>query len=684
MGAPAVQLPLLDEHRFTWSAAERAVWRRPRRLTVTEWAEATVKLPPSVTSLAGYFRCAHTPYLREVMDTWALAHVRRVVFCAGPQTGKTLSAYLPLLYAMHRAPGPALLAMSGQEGARKVVKDYLTPILHESPALRRLLSPDPDDTTSYRIRLQNGMRLYAAWATSPALLKTFPARYGIGDEVDDWPTGAGVGKDAGDPEALFDVRLRTYPFTSKLMLVSSPGGEGGIWAKLAACAEARLYLPRCPECGTLQRMVWRRPDDHDGRGGFVFLSGADPAELEGTRLAAYACAGCGSHWDDAARDRAVRDGHWQAVDRAWLADPAHWHAPLPPPPARRVERPVSVGFHLAAWCSRLVPLAKVAAEFLRAHREADPARRVQKLKAWTNHYPALPWVEIPAAPVEVEAVLALRDDRPAGVVPEWAVVLLLTADVQADGVYYELRAWGEDRRSAGVQHGFALKDFAAQWPEGLPECFPRSSDWLHLRALLVDTYRTATGVPYRPQVALIDSRYRGKEVVDFCRALAQDPAVGARVYPSLGLDELRGGMEVLVRKLDTYPGTSTLIPGGLRRFDVSNRMLKDALALRLSLPLGEPGSWALHADTREDYARHLTGEYFDESLQRWLQRGRQPNHWWDCAVLQLALVHVAGTDGSYAAWIQAHHQAAAPPAPRFDPPAANPLAGRNLNPRARR
>ncbi|HHQ49564.1 MAG TPA: hypothetical protein ENK19_11870, partial [Acidobacteria bacterium] len=94
---PARQLELVREVRFRFYPAERRVLRRRQRLTSSEWAERYLRLPQSVTSMSGPFRVGRTPYLREIMDTRDLPHVRRVVLCAAPQTGKTLSAYIPLL-----------------------------------------------------------------------------------------------------------------------------------------------------------------------------------------------------------------------------------------------------------------------------------------------------------------------------------------------------------------------------------------------------------------------------------------------------------------------------------------------------------------------------------------------------------------------------------------------------------
>ena len=65
--------------------------RRPTKLKETDiakWIEGR-RILPTETPFPGPWRNDRTPYLTEIMDTWAEPHVREVAFCAGPQTGKS-------------------------------------------------------------------------------------------------------------------------------------------------------------------------------------------------------------------------------------------------------------------------------------------------------------------------------------------------------------------------------------------------------------------------------------------------------------------------------------------------------------------------------------------------------------------------------------------------------------------
>lgn len=659
-----------NEVRWRFTPAEREAFRLGDERTTVEWAEATIKLPPGVTELHGPWRSAVTPYAREPMNLWDDDHVRRSVKCWAPQTAKTMTSYLPVLRRLARGQGPALLVMSAEAGARKMFRDYVTPIALHSPGLAALLSTNTrEDLTSSTIRfLGDRGRFDSAWATSLPRLKSFSYRIALGDEVEDWPSDVDGG---GDPEALLDVRTRFYPHTSRIELVSSPGGERGVWAKLAECQEVRVYLARCPHCGAEQRLVWPvKGSPWYPR--WEFDPTHDPSRIEGEHGARYLCAaaGCGARWSDAERDRAVATGRWQAVGKEYLA-PARWDDPFPEPPAVRSLRPVSVGYHLAAWTSRLVSLSKVVAEFLRAEKTPDPVERRQKLKAWTNNYPAHPWLDERPPEVAADKVLGLRDDRPEGQVPLWGLAVFVTADVQEGGIYWEARAWGAGKKSAGLQHGYLPRVGAVAGPAE-PGWEHVAPDFRLLAQVLRREWCTADGELLPTRFALVDSGYRTDEVYEACRL------TGA--VPSKGADHKK--VPLTYHKIDTIPGTGKALPGGLQLVSYDANHWKDELARRLAS--GPGGLWALHADTGDDYAAHYAAEARDETTKEWVLRGRRANHWWDCGVLQVVAAQIQEQLLLKLERLCAPPRAPAPVRPPAEPVPGNPLSGRNLNPHAKR
>lgn len=634
MTPAAVQLALGREVAFRFSDAEREVFRRRERLTPSAWAARYLVLPDSAER-KGRWQKKNAPHTVEPMDTWARPWVVHVLLCLPPQSAKTMTMVITKLWAIDYDPGPVMTAFADADTIRRFTAEYLVELLDASPHLRRLKSQNPDDTTMKLVRLRNGAKWYFSNANNPKDLATVPVRYADADERCKWPKQSGQEKDTRDssPWRLLFMRTRSYRFTKKLFSASSVRTEDDdMWTALREDAqEHRVYLAYCPHCGTGQRMVWPRFRLAEG----LRFQEVTHQEVTQRDLGRYACAACEAEWDDEARDQAVQSEEWQAVAPQSLFDPDHWDDPFPPPPEEPLERPSVVAFHGAAWVSTFVSLSEVVAEFMRAAREPDPDIRRALLMAWTNNYPNKPWREDKPAAVEEDALRRRVDARPEGLVPPEALGLLLTADVQGDGIWYEVRAWGEHGTSWGLQHGFLPKGVLP--PELVPGAEGLLSD--DMRALLLvanQAFADSRGGEHRVRFGLVDSGYRTDEVYELCR-------VAKTLLPSKGVEtESKRVNPLTYSELDTYPGTKKKIPGGLKLVSYSPDVWKDALARRLLVEPGHAGAWHLHTGTGPDYLAHFRAEARDELSGHWELRGRRPNHLFDCAVLQVIAHEMLG------------------------------------------
>jgi phage terminase large subunit GpA-like protein len=375
-------------------------------------------------------------------------------------------------------------------------------------------------------------------------------------------------------------------------------------------------------------------------------SQADASEVEGKRLARYRCAYCDALWDDGLRDQAVKQGEWHAVEKEAF-EPAHWDEPFPKEPLLRDTRPISIGWHLAGWYSPLVSLSKAAADFLRANQAGDPVTKQEKQRAWTNNFPAKPWIEQDKPEVREGALARLSDGRKRGQVPEWGLVLVLTADVQGDGVWWELRAWGSPHKSALVDHGF------------LQRWLGTGGDFGGLQRLLEAPWYQADGTELSVFFALVDARYRGDEVYDWCRRVK-------KAAPAMGYETRR--TPIGYAKVDVLPGSGKAIPGGVQRVEIDTNHFKTELARRLDVGDGEEPTWLVHGELTSEYESHYRAEARDLKTGMWKQVGSRANHLWDCGVYQLAAARVLEAQGVFARF------AAAPAVP--EAPAPEPVAPR--------
>jgi phage terminase large subunit GpA-like protein len=589
---------------FSMPARVRRAFRRPRKISPAEWA-ARHFIVGEDSARPGLWRNETTPYLVGVMSVYGLPYVREVYLVAPPQTGKTALLLVCMASDMDQDPGPMMLVMDSETTSREMMEKRVQPMIRASRRLRRLMTGREDDMSTRLVTLQTAV-LYPAWATSISRLANKAIKRLYGSEVDKWPSAH---KTEAGALSLARKRVRTFKYTSKVLLESSPSvPTGPIWQAYAD-AEARfVYYGRCPLCGMMQHICFTRPD---GRPALCWPDGErDHVKIQSQDLAWYECEHCGGRWDDHLRDRAVLLGEWreQESGRELTA-------------FCNLYRPRTVGFQYSALVSGFVPLSEVAAAFVKAN-ERRKVGDLEPLRDFMNGYLAEPWVE-DIQQRDMQTVLALRDERPAGRVPGGGVVatLLGTADTQDDGFWYEIRAWGwgQDRESWQVRTGFV-----------------ETLDALE-RIFWDDDYSDAQGNRYVVEAAGIDAMgHRTDEVYEWCVKNRE------RAVPMQGVDSRR----MLApwewsKPIEFYPGSQRVIPGSLRLLRIKSDHYKSMLSRKLHVDAGDPGAWHMSADMPDGWAVQLCAEYKDPDGHWQCPKGRD-NHAWDVSYYQLALADMLG------------------------------------------
>lgn len=586
--------------RIRFSRPERKVYRKRKAIPVSEWCERHRVV--TMSSLPGPWKNKTTPYLSGIMDASFFGSVRDITICAGPQSAKSEGVNNCVGYASDRAKGPVLYVYPDELTAKENCQDRITPMFISSPRLRGLMSGRDDDAGALKIKLP-GMPIYMAWASSVARLSNKPCRYVIFDETDKYQVS---NKSETDPIRLGEARLTTYRWSSKCWKLSSPSVESGyIWQSMLAAQVIFEYVTVCPYCSGHQVMIF---GDKKTPGGIRWpADNRDPDAIELRELAWYECEHCQAPWNDYQRDKAVRAGYWRA-----RRDGRELFAYL------EAERPRKIAFHLPGWLSTFVSLSKVAAAFLRCKPDGKNLN-LNAHKNFCNTFLAEPWFNQQQDRKE-DAILALRDERPEGVVPGGGVVasLLATVDTQDNGFWYEIRAvgYGQAQTSWGVRAGFVDSTTAVE------------------EILFVHKYQDAAGNPHQVQMAVIDAMgHRTAEVYDLCRKYR------GRLIPLKG--EQRMATPHSWSNIEYYPGTKKPIPGGLKLLRVNTSHYKDVLAGKLDTQAADPGAWLLHSGYTEAWAGHLCAEFINEA-GAWECPSGKDNHGFDLGVYLLALADMLG------------------------------------------
>lgn len=617
----------------------------PPSRSADEWADACRVLPPESPE-PGQWRSSRVPYTRAICRDFDDPGVDTVVVVMGSQMAKT-ETILNLLG--HRfCDGPVLPAMyvgPTQKQVSSMSADRFQKMIDSTPKLRDRVAGGHADKIAEKIIA--GVRLGFAWAGSATELASHPAALVLVDERDRMASDVG---NEGDPVEIVRARGDAYA-AQKIGIFSTPTVRGAspVWS---------LF-----ESGTMHKWAW--PCDHCG---VVFVpclaylkwpSDADFATIRAR--AAVHCPHCGGEHLDARRP--VLNAAGQYVPHV-LDDKGDHVAVDVAPPNRTRSRLVS------GLASPFVSFGESAERLARAYRSKETA----KIQAVINTRFGEPF-ELRGDAPRWESLRQLVRPVPPGLVPEWASLLTMGTDVQREGLYYVVRAWGYDRviqseRSAlleaGHLHGSTdFDDVWLAWLAILNAAYPRQLD-----------HERKSGAPLHIKLALVDSgfnpardRFKRPEhrVYDWCRR------TGWRAQPSKGHDEQRE--PVSMSKLDRLPSGQAL-KGGLKLWHVDTDHFKTWLhaEVRRALEQDDP-TWALHAETTEDYMRQVVAEELivkPSGRRIWTVPKSRANHYLDCEVLARAAAYIHR--GRLLASFQAPATASAPadePAPAV-PPAARP------------
>lgn len=585
--------------RFAWPDAVRRVWRRPEPLTVSQFAERH-RVMDVDGPRPGQWNNETARYLCGPMDCFNLPFVREIVVIAPPQTGKTEILLNCLVYASEYYPGPALMVYDQRELAQKMCAGRVRGAFRNSPRLRQMMTGKQDDEANFFLQLKH-MRIGFAWATSVSTLSNVSVRNLFLDEVDKYEA---TNKQEAGPVSLAYKRVRAYRDTSKIVLSSSPTTQEGEIFKAHAKTQAHFeYVVKCPDCGHMQKMQFSRSDR---KGCVRWPEGATAQDVFSRKLAWYGCENCGSVWDDYKRDRAVLGGSWR-----------HMGSGLELMAYLSKHRPRSVGFQFSALISPLVSLSETAARFIDASGDLKVGR-IDAYKDFLNGYLGETWQE-DFSPRKEEALLTLRDDRPAGAVPDASRVSALIAgvDTQDYGFWFEIRAFG---------YGDALESWQVR--AGFVETLEA------LERVLWTPYRDANGVPLTVQLAGIDMQgHRAEEVIAWCMK-NRGRTVAIR-------GEQRMSQPYALKNQETYPGTDRKIPGGVKRLHVHTKYYKDALHRKLSVAPADPGAWHMNAECTLEWAKQLCAEYIGDD-GNWVCPKNRDNHAWDVSVYEYCLADFLG------------------------------------------
>jgi len=483
----------------------------------SEWAEASRYLPPSVTSMPGYYRFDVAPYLREILDCLSVnSPIRLIAIMKAAQIGITVGVIENAIgyFIAHIKTAPVMMVTADGELAKLRMEANITPMLVHSGLADLIKASDANrgrktGWTEKKLEWEGGGYLVPLGAQNANKLRSASIQILLRDEIDGWPL---ANKD-GDPLKLVEARTKGFEESRKILDCSTPGIKGA--SKIHEqfmLGDQRFYFVKCLGCEHSQTLRWKRTNKETGEiTGIVW-------DMKGGKLVPgsvrYKCEECGHpHIND---------------DKMRLLSPDHgaeWRPTAVP------AHPDNRSYHINALYSPVGMQTWEACvrEWLQAwDEERNEPIDVTALQTFYNNILGEPF-EVRGEKVRFESVSAHRRDYHFGEVPNklaeaytGAPIMLLTGavDIHKDNLAVAVFGWCHGRTCFLIDY----------WRfEGDTENLEDAGTWGRLRELVEGAaYHGDDGKRYPLPVVLVDSGYRADQAYQFANEYASN------VYPIKG------------------------------------------------------------------------------------------------------------------------------------------------------
>ena len=618
--------------------------RPPPRLNVAEWAEKYRYVSAeSGSPFPGKWENSRAPYLVEVMEVLSPSDPStEVTVKKSAQTGFSETAINLVGFTIDHAPAPILYVLSSLDEASKFNKTKLQPSIDATPVMLSKLAPtksrDEEGSTGGFKRFRGGFMVLTG-ANSSKGLQMISAKVAICDEITEFPSESG---ERGDPLDQIKIRQLAYDelgykryLLSTTGIKASSGASGGcrITEKYDLSDQRRFYV-QCPQCGIYHVLHWEN---------MHWRSDTVP------HGAYMTCPANGCIIEHYHKKRMVEQGRWIKTYPGADCPPATFDPDQLDRYRARTSGGRQPGFHIWQAYSPFAAWNTAVAAWIEA--QGNP----RKLKVFVQQVLGEAWEERGEAP-EWERLYQNRDDYRFGTIPRGGLVITAGCDVQKDGIYFQVVAWGAGQTSWVIDAGFLPGDPAD----------PDNAVWTKLGTVYGTTYVDCVGNRHPIEALAVDSGYLSNQVYHWVSGRAKAYAVDGRDgwrTPPIGTPSkvqvnLKG--KKLRRGVQLWPvGTWSL------KAELYANLRKEGP--RDGAELEPPGFCHFGIDLDEEFFQQLTAEYLKDKdirgriMRVWEASG--PNHQHDCRVYAAAMAeHLGISKLSPDDWARLAAKRNAPPA----------------------
>lgn len=596
------------------------LWQPRRKLKPDEWGRNRI-YPPSA-GVPGQRDPDLTPYIVPFERFFEDTRYEVCALITGTQMSKTDGILDVMGWRLATRPRPQLYVGPSKDFVTEQFEPRLMRLFDEAEELAPLVARGKRNKKTRKTVAGVSVRL--AWAGSATSLASDQAGDVYIDEFDKMVGGV---KGEGSPFTLAKARADTYR-DRKIAVTSTPkrgvvetekdARTGLEFWKMADPADIESPIWAMWQTGTRHHFAWRCP--HCSQWFIPRMSllrypkGATPsqarnqtwlecpnngcviAESEKAAMNAYSLKFGGPLGGFVAPGMAIDEGGY--ILEADLPDSS------------------MLSLWVSGLASPFVTWGERVEEVLFAEQSGDSEGRQGAVNKTGELWSPIggdvpPWREI-AARAEPYPLLRM---------PEAAVHLTMTVDVQKDRLPFVIRAWGPQATSWLVEFGYLFGDPAdtAVWRTLAQKLTTPIDDTLINLAFIDSGFR-----PGKPTPVPVNRVYQ------FCRRFRRF------VYPTKGSSIPM--LKPLVKSKPEVTRQGEIAKYGLDLIRLDPDYWKSWVHERLSWPLDQPGAWHLPEGITEDYCRQLVAEarvITDSGKAQWVKRSAE-NHFLDCEAMQAA------------------------------------------------
>jgi len=392
----------------------------PENIPFSQWAEKNRVLDSMSSKFSGAWTNKITPWVIEPMDLMGPnSGYNHVVLMFGSQTSKTECIINTLLAYMDISPGPMMWFLPTDSQAQEYSKTRLMPAINNCERLSKMLgggARDSNNTIMSKIIPGGSLRL--SGANSPTNMAGYPVKVLCRDEIDRWPDDV-----KGEGSGLSLTAQRTVTFQGEEMIIdtSTPTTKGcSAIEDMFLLTDQRHWTVPCPHCGEYQELLFRRKlnEDSDELTRMMHFTRNEAGAVIKAELICYHC-GC-----------AILEEHKMEMQQNGKYEVRN-------PGASKA------GFFVNGLNSLFTSWISIGERFFEAKGD------MLKLKSFINTVLAETW-EDTASYIKPDSIEARAEDYDK--VPKEVIYLTCAVDVQRDRLEMEIRGWGKDFESWGIEY----------------------------------------------------------------------------------------------------------------------------------------------------------------------------------------------------------------------------------------